>query len=83
MGTVQLAGRSDRDSSAFGVTFDFPNDKWDIYASYMKIGEAFEPSLGFVPRRGVRMYSLSMDYMPRPEKIKASDPRYRPTFQVQ
>lgn len=57
------------DRSAFGVTFDFPNDKWDIYASYKRIGEAFEPSLGFVPRRGVKMYALSVDYMPRPKKI--------------
>lgn len=58
------------DRSAFGFTFDYPNDLWDIYASYRRIGEDFDPSLGFVPRRGVKMYSLSVDYMPRPEKIK-------------
>ncbi len=58
------------DRSAYGATFDFPNDRWDIYASYRKIGQEFQPSLGFVPRRGVKMYALSVDYMPRPEKIK-------------
>ncbi len=58
------------DRSAFGITFDYPNDKWDIYASYKRIGREFDPSLGFVPRLGVKMYSLSVDYMPRPKKIK-------------
>ncbi len=60
----------DGDRSAVGVTFDYPNDKWDIYASYKRIGSEFNPSLGFVPRRGVKMYALSVDYMPRPKNIK-------------
>jgi len=58
------------DRSAFGLSFDYPNDLWNIFASYKRIGSQFDPSLGFVPRRGVKMYSLSVDYMPRPEKIK-------------
>ncbi len=58
------------DRSAYGVSFDFPNDKWDIFAAYKRVGAQFDPSLGFVPRKGVKMYSLSVDYMPRPEKIK-------------
>ncbi len=56
--------------AAFGVSFDYPNDLWDIFASYKNIGDEFDPSLGFVPRRGIKSYSLSIDYMPRPEKIK-------------
>ncbi len=58
------------DRAAFGVSFDYPNDLWDIFASYKYIGDNFDPSLGFVPRRGIKSYSLSVDYMPRPEKIK-------------
>jgi len=58
------------DRSAYGASLDFPNDKWDIVASYKYVGGQFNPSLGFVPRRGVKMYSFSVDYMPRPEKIK-------------
>jgi len=55
------------DRTAYGLSFDYPNDLWDIFASYKKIGNRFDPSLGFVPRRGVKMYSLSVDYMPRPD----------------
>ena len=58
------------DRAAFGIAMDYPNDLWDIFASFRQIGSQFDPSLGFVPRKGVKMYSLSVDYMPRPEKIK-------------
>ena len=55
------------DKSTFGIALDYPNDLWDIYAGYKRIGDAFDPSLGFVPRKGVNMYRLVVDYMPRPE----------------
>lgn len=54
------------DKSAFGVSIDYPNDLWDIYAGYKRIGNSFDPSLGFVPRKGVNMYRLGVDFMPRP-----------------
>ncbi len=54
------------DKSAFGVSLDYPNDLWDIFAGYKRIGNAFDPSLGFVPRKGVNMYRLGADFMPRP-----------------
>ena len=55
------------DKSAYGISLDYPNDKWDIYAGYKRIGDAFDPSLGFVPRKGVNMYSFGCDFMPRPK----------------
>jgi len=55
------------DKSAFGFAIDYPNDLWDIFAGYKRIGDAFDPSLGFVPRKGVNMYSIGLDYMPRPD----------------
>ncbi len=58
------------DRSAFGLTVDYPNDKWDIFGSFRRVGTDFNPSLGFVPRRGIYAYSLSVDYMPRPANIK-------------
>ena len=60
-----LTGRK----AAFGASFDYPNDLWDIFASYKNIGDEFDPSLGFVPRRGIKSYSVSVDYSPRPKKI--------------
>jgi len=54
------------DKKTFGVMVDYPNDLFDIVLSYKYIGDAFQPSLGFVPRNGIKSYLLGMDYMPRP-----------------
>ena len=53
--------------TAFGVSVDYPNDLWDIFGSYTRIGESFDPSLGFVPRPGTQEYQLFFMYMPRPD----------------
>ena len=50
---------------AFGVKVDLPNDLWDIAASYRYVGDGFDPSLGFVPRKGVKAYRLGVVYAPR------------------
>ena len=54
-----------RDSTAHGFKIDYPNDLWDIALTYKRIGRDFDPSLGFVPRPAVYLYSLGVDYSPR------------------
>ncbi|MEP0131629.1 MAG: DUF5916 domain-containing protein [Eudoraea sp.] len=54
------------DRSAFGFKVDYPNDKWDLSLTYSRIGEDFDPSLGFVPRQGVHYSRLGTVYAPRP-----------------
>jgi hypothetical protein len=54
--------------AAFGLLLDYPNDVLDIAASWKRIGGGFDPSLGFVPRRGVQLYRLSFNYQPRPHR---------------
>ena len=54
------------DRSAFGFKLDYPNDKWDLSLTYSRIGEEFDPSLGFVPRLGVHYSRLGTVYAPRP-----------------
>jgi hypothetical protein len=49
------------DRWAAGFKIDYPNDKWDTALTYKRIGENFDPSLGFVPRRGVHMLSGAID----------------------
>ena len=49
-GRDDLAG--DSESTAFGLKVDYPNDLWDCFVIYRRIGDGFDPSLGFVPRRG-------------------------------
>ncbi len=55
------------DRSAFGLKLDYPNDKWDLSLTYSRIGEEFDPSLGFVPRLGVHYSRLGAVYAPRPD----------------
>ena len=52
--------------SARGFKVDYPNDLWDIFLNYKWIDEAFDPSLGFVPRTGVQITNLGLNYSPRP-----------------
>jgi hypothetical protein len=54
--------------SAYGALLDYPNDVWDIVASAKHLGEGFDPSLGFVPRQGVRIYRLGINFAPRPHR---------------
>ncbi len=44
------------DRSAYSIKIDYPNDLWDIAFSYMRIGDGFDPSLGFVPRKGINYW---------------------------
>ena len=46
------------DSTAHGVTVDYPNDLWDVNFVYKRIGRDFDPSLAFVPRRGVHLFNM-------------------------
>ncbi|MEX0288872.1 MAG: DUF5916 domain-containing protein [Flavobacteriaceae bacterium] len=55
------------DRSAAGFKIDYPNDRWDVAVTYARIGEQFDPSLGFVPRRGVNFYRLGGTFAPRPK----------------
>jgi hypothetical protein len=64
-------GRDDlvgaRERTAFGFKIDYPNDLWDCFALYRRVGDGFDPSLGFVPRRGVNWYQAGCMYAPRPK----------------
>ena len=59
-----LTGRK----SAYGVKIDYPNDLWDIAGTYKLLGDGFDPSLGFLPRRGVQIATLSINFAPRPTR---------------
>lgn len=56
-----------QDRSAVGFKIDYPNDRWDAAITYARIGEQFDPSLGFVPRRGVNFYRFGGVFAPRPK----------------
>ncbi len=55
------------DKTSYGFKIDYPNDLFDIAMIYKYVGDAFQPSLGFVPRNGIKIYQLGFNYMPRPK----------------
>lgn len=57
----------DGDPSALAIKIDYPNDLWDVAATYLRIGDAFDPALGFVPRKAINSYRLGGTYGPRPQ----------------
>jgi len=54
------------DRTATGIKVDYPNDLWDMALKYKRIGDSFDPSLGFVPRRGVQIVDAGANWQPRP-----------------
>jgi hypothetical protein len=62
MGRSDLAG----DKTAAGVKVWYPNDLWDVAVSARRVGDAYQPSLGFVPRPGIYNYDLTGEFDPRP-----------------
>ncbi|MCD6345803.1 MAG: hypothetical protein J7L96_00140 [Bacteroidales bacterium] len=56
------------DKTGVGLRIDYPNDLVDVSLTYYRLGESFDPSLGFIPRKGIASYRLSADYLPRPKK---------------
>jgi len=54
------------DRTAFGGNIDYPNDVWDLAFTFQRIGDGFDPSMGFVPRRGIYRLVASATYNVRP-----------------
>ena len=52
---------------AYGLTLDFPNDRWNAIVKYQEIQENFNPALGFVNRSGIRRYEGDLRYRIRPK----------------
>jgi hypothetical protein len=58
-------GRSSR-NSAFGASFDYPNDRWVASFQATEVQENFDPSIGFVRRMNYRRYAPMIGFQPRP-----------------
>jgi Domain of unknown function (DUF5916) len=52
----------------WGFKVDYPNDLWDCSTGLNQYGGAFDPLLGFLPRRDVRRLGVGCNYQPRPSK---------------
>jgi hypothetical protein len=53
---------------AWGARIEYPNDLWQLGLVYKRLGDGFDPSLGFVPRPAVQIIQLTGNYVPRPRR---------------
>jgi hypothetical protein len=62
-------GATPGDPYYFRGAIDFPNDIADIVFRFDRIGEGYNPDLGFVEQRGVTRTSWSTELTPRPSAL--------------
>ena len=60
----------DSNDLAYGLTLEFPNDRWNARVKYQEIQENFNPALGFVNRSGIRLYESDLRYRIRPKNSR-------------
>ena len=54
------------DRKAWGFGIEYPNDLLDMGLTSVRVGEGFDPSLGFVPRNAVHIWEGTVEINPRP-----------------
>ena len=55
-----------KNGSAQKLYLRFPNNVFSVNAQWQRVGEDFNPEIGFVGRSNYQLYNLRMDYNPRP-----------------
>ena len=65
--------------TAAGVSLFYPNDTWNNFLGYRRVGDGFQPALGFVPRPGIQQWNLALNYNTPPSR---SPWLYRATFEA-
>ena len=53
-------------SSAYGLTVDYPNDRWNTGMAYRVVEPNFNPAVGFTLRNGYQRYNPYVNFSPRP-----------------
>jgi hypothetical protein len=64
-GLVMARQTARGDKTAAGVRIAYPNDLWNIFGAVMRIGDGFDPAMGFVPRPGVYSYRFVVTNTPK------------------
>jgi len=71
------------DRWAFGGMVNYPNDIWDMSLTYLRLGDGFDPALGFVPRKGIHKLSGGFSYKVYPRSLswmRMANHQFRPTM---
>ena len=67
---TRTPGLSEDDQSYLG-NFSYQSDLWGATLEHLRVGENFNPEVGFVRRRGFRETLASARFSPRPASIEA------------
>ncbi len=51
---------------AYGMTLNYPNDRWEGGLGFNEVQENHDPAMGFTPRAGYRAFSPRLRFSPRP-----------------
>jgi hypothetical protein len=57
------------DRTAVGASVAYPNDVWNLQLTGIRVGERFDPAMGFVPRRGFWKASFNGEYTVYPRSV--------------
>lgn len=57
------------DAESYQTKFDYTADRYGARAEYLKIGDSFNPEVGFVRRADIRRSFASLRFSPRPASI--------------
>lgn len=69
--SVHGEGTTLADRSARGFRLNYPNDLWQAHVSLREFGDAWNPAVGFAPRRGFRRLQPTVSWNPRPVRLAA------------
>ena len=57
------------DRSVRGFRLNYPNNEWRAHVSLREFGDAWNPAVGFAPRRGFRRLQPTVSWNPRPARL--------------
>lgn len=57
------------DKTAVGASVAYPNDIWSLQLTGIRVGDGFDPAMGFVPRTGFYKASFNGEYQVYPRSI--------------
>lgn len=70
------------DKTAVGASIAYPNDIWNLQLTGIRVGEGFDPAMGFVPRRGFYKANFNGEFTVYPGSvpwIRSMVHEFRPT----
>ena len=78
---TSTTGLDDGDLAGY-VRLGWLDEAWNVYGEYADLQENFNPEVGFLPRRGIRISKVHLERNPRPGRfgVRVFDPMVNITY---